>query len=774
MKYTLSDDNTSVQFDGLALTPEQSPFSGKLLTITAITDQILRIHTKPTAASDKSVTFTEASPQNSYAIEQMLLPTGSFHLEEKNGQMLLYTGSLMIQVDDTLHLNICNADGELLCGDYTGKTTVPEALSPQEREQMAQEGHVVPDEQTVYSYQIRKVLSADECIYGLGDKTGFLNKRGYDYVMWNSDNPDPQVENPTFKALYKSIPFFIVHSPRHSYGIFVDNPHKAFFDMGYESSEYYSFAAVAGEMDYYFMSGSLTDILASYTTLTGRTPLPQLWTLGYHQSRWSYASEEEVLALAAAFRKNNIPCDAIHLDIDYMEDFKVFTNDSTRFPDLSRLSDTLSEIGIKLVTIIDPGVKVASDYPLYEEGMQKGYFARTPDGEVYENVVWPGDSVFPDFTSGEVRNWWGRQTDFLIKHHIRGIWNDMNEPASFKGPLPDDVVFPGDEDKPALSHSDVHNVYGHLMAKATYEGLKRIDGRRPFVITRACYGGTQKYSTAWTGDNQSLWSHLKLSIPQLLNLGMSGMPIVGTDIGGFGANTTPELLCRWIQAGCFAPLFRNHSAKYTRRQEPWQFDETTLEIYRKYVSLRYRFIPYLYDLCYTETQTGLPIMRPLVLHYPKDTNVFECNDEYLVGEHILVAPITEQGARCRSVYLPEGEWADYWNGQRITGGTYILREAPLDVCPIFIRCGCMIPVYPAMHCIEPEKIDTLQLLIYPDKQGTVLPYQHYQDNGEDFQYEQGAYNLYQFSVPDSSQRTLQIEDLHSGYVRYKHIEEQWR
>lgn len=774
MKYTLSHDKTSVQFDGTQLTAEASCLSGKCLTITAITEQTLRIHTKADALAGEAGSLSDSLPQDSYAIEHPPTPKGTFRTEEKDGKILLYTASLTIAVDEFLHLDIFDTEGNLLCGDYTGKTAIPETLSPQEREQMAQEGHVVSDEQNTHSYQIHKVLRNDEYIYGLGDKTGFLNKRGYDYTMWNSDLPDPHVENPTFKALYKSIPFFIVHSLRHSYGIFADNPHKAFFDMGYESSGYYSFSAVSGELDYYFISGSLPEIITAYTALSGRAPLPQLWTLGYHQSRWSYASEEEVLSLATQFRNNNIPCDAIHLDIDYMEDFKVFTKDDNRFPDLAQLADRLHEMGIKLVTIIDPGVKVQDGYALYDEGIQNGYFARTPSGEVYENVVWPGDSVFPDFTSKTVRKWWGDQTAFMRRHHIRGIWNDMNEPASFSGPLPDDVVFSGDTDSPALSHSDVHNVYGHLMAKATYEGLKQTDGRRPFVITRACYSGSQKYTTAWTGDNQSLWSHLKMSIPQLLNLGMSGMPFVGTDIGGFGANTTPELLCRWIEAGCFAPLFRNHSAKYTRRQEPWQFDETTLAIYRKYVCLRYQFIPYIYDLCYAETQTGLPILRPLVLHYPKDEKVFECNDEYLVGENLLVAPITEQGARCRSVYLPKGEWADYWSGERIEGGRYILREAPLDVCPLFIQCGCMIPTYPAMQYIAPESLTTLNLLAYPDKQGNILPYQHYQDNGEDFQYEQGMYNLYEFSAPSQRAQSPSINTLHNGYRPYKNITIQWR
>lgn len=724
------------------------------LQIDAVTDRLLHIHTiSKKADNTKSI---------SYAIETSPVNIGHFSKQSSN---LFQTRKLQIQVSDQEHLTISTLEGQVICDDYTGTILSKDSLSTEDLELMAMEGHVIPDLEAPCSYQIHKKLFGDEHFYGLGDKTGFLDKKGYDYIMWNSDLPDPHVENPSFRALYKSIPFFLVLRPNCIYGIFVDNPHKMFFDLGYESTDYYSFSAVKGELDYYFISGTtMADILAAYTDLTGRAPLPQLWTLGYHQSRWSYATAEEVRNLAKTFRKLQIPCDAIHLDIDYMDAFKVFTVDQSRFPDLTALSDELAEMGIKLVTIIDPGVKAESGYELYDIGIEEGYFAKTPEGDVYENVVWPGDSVFPDFTSALVRKWWASQTKFQAKHHIRGIWNDMNEPASFQGPLPNNIVFSGDPNTDNLLHEDIHNVYGHLMAKATYEGLKETDGRRPFVITRACYSGTQKYSTAWTGDNQSLWCHLKMSIPQLLNLGLSGMPLVGTDIGGFGANTTPELLIRWIEANCFAPLFRNHSGKYTRRQEPWQFDQQTLDINRKYIKLHYHFLPYLYDLCYQETQTGLPILRPLVLHYTADPNVAQCNDEYLVGDKILVAPITDQGATARSVYLPEGEWINYWDNSRIQGGRYILQAAPLDYCPIYIKSGSILPTYPEMESINPTAIDTLILQIYPDSNDQTEPYEHYQDNGENFAYQHGEYNLYHFANL-TERTTASSEDylVHSGY-----------
>lgn len=774
MHSKLIQQSTCIELNQIPYLMDNTQTTDKVLRIEALTDQTLRIHTLP---SDPE---KAAAIPPSYAIENPPENTGRFS-EIKHG--VFQTRQLQLQIDDDGYLTICKRDGQIICADHTAPINYDKHFSKEELELMAQEGHAIPSLDAPSSYQVCKQLNGDEHFYGLGDKTGFLDKKGYDYIMWNSDNPEPHVENPKFRALYKSIPFFIVLRPNVVYGIFADNPHKSFFDMGYESTDYYSFSAAKGELDYYFIyAEDMAGILSAYTELTGRPPLPQLWTLGYHQSRWSYSSADEVLELAKNFRKYHIPCDAIHLDIDYMDHYKVFTSDDQRFPDLTALSDELAKLGIKLVSIIDPGVKAEEGYELYDVGVREGYFATTPEGDIYHNVVWPGDSVFPDFTSSKVRKWWAEQSKFQTKHHIRGIWNDMNEPASFKGPLPDDVVFAGDPDSPELLHEDIHNVYGHLMAKATYEGLKQNDGKRPFVITRACYSGTQKYSTAWTGDNQSLWSHLKMSIPQLLNLGLSGMPLVGTDIGGFGANTTAELLCRWIQANCFSPLFRNHSAKYTRRQEPWQFDDETLNIYRHYVDLHYHFLPYLYDLCYQASQTGMPILRPLVLHYPNDTNTVQCNDEYLVGDKILVAPITDQGARMRSVYLPEGGWIRKKDGVYFPGKQYILQDAPLDYCPIFIKAGSILPAYPSkdptnggkdcLLSIDPAKLSTLLLHIYPDRQGKTEHYYHYQDNGEDFAYLHGEYNIYQFAdLKDKTETSAEDYLQYHGYAKtYSSVE----
>ncbi len=725
-----------------------------VLKIDAITDDIIRIHT---------ISKKNDYEDYSFAIEQPLENNTVFSIKENGSIITASTGSLTIRIKQSLQLDIYSADGTLICSDYQAYDEDKPTLSKAEADQLAKEGHTVDTSVSSFKYKITKKIIDDEAFYGLGDKTGFLNKRGYDYIMWNSDNPEPHVENPIFRALYKSIPFFIVHRSDCVYGIFVDNTYKSFFDFGCSNPESYSFTITNGELNYYFIYGrSIKEVINNYTFLTGRSPLPQIWTLGYHQSRWSYSSEAEVMEIAQNFEKYNIPCDAIHLDIDYMDNFKVFTNNNNTFPDLKGLSKKLKKLGIKLVTIIDPGVKAEDGYHMYDEGINNKYFAKTTDNMVYHNTVWPGDAVFPSFTSAKVRSWWAGKTDFLVKYGIRGIWNDMNEPASFNGPLPDDVVFSGDNRN--YFHEEVHNVYGHLMAKATYKGLKQNDGKRPFVITRACYSGSQKYTTAWTGDNQSIWSHLKLAIPQLLNLGMSGMPFVGTDIGGFGSNATPELLSRWIEACCFSPLFRNHSAKMTRRQEPWTFDRQTISIYRKYVKLHYKFIPYIYDLCYEESLTGLPILRPLIMEYEDDINVINCNDEYLVGNSILVAPITEQGAVVRSVYLPVGTWIDYHTGHRIKGGRYILCEAPIDICPIFIRGGSILPTYPDINNLDKKSTKKLIIEFYPEEQfDNSCYYLHYQDNGIDFAYKNGEYNLYKFSFSPKRPNGLKISMVKNGY-----------
>ena len=604
--------------------------------------------------------------------------------------------------------------------------------------------------------------------YGLGERTGSLNKKGYHYRNWNTDDPTPHGE--TYAQLYKSIPFLIAIKNNEASGIFFDNHFESHFDMGKENSNYYYFGAKDGNLDYYFIYGpEVSEVVNEYTNLTGKTPLPQLWTLGYQQCRWSYAPEQRALEIAKTFREKNIPCDTIYLDIDYMDDFRVFTWDNKKFKNPKAFTDELKSMGFKVVTIIDPGVKVDKGYKIYDEGLKNGYFATDKDGMVYKNTVWPGDSVFPDFMNSQVRKWWGNNQKIMFNLGIAGIWNDMNEPASFNGPLPEDIVF--NNDGTLVTHKEIHNVYGHMMDKATYEGIKEATNKRPFVVTRACYAGTQKYSTVWTGDNQSTWEHLRMSLPMLMNIGLSGMAFCGTDVGGFGFDCTGELLSRWMQVGTFTPLFRNHSTIGSREQEPWAFDEITEEINKKYIKLRYKFIPYLYDMMHKCEKSGAPIIRPLLYNYQNDKKTYEINDEFMFGDNVLVSPVVEQGARQKLVYLPKGNsWIDYWTGEEFEGGQYIIKDAPLDICPIYIKTMSIISNGEDVNYIGEKDTECLNLSIYLcDKKGEGK-YIAYNDDGESFDYKNGRFNEYEFIFDLNDNLNIKMNK-NIGYEnKYKSIE----
>lgn len=692
----------------------------------------------------------------SRAIENLQIQQCSFTVIKNEKQVMISTDALTVSVSEDFKVDFYDKEGSVLCEDYRGKRDPFVRRGNNIVEIAEAEGHKVSKNTESQKVEVLKKMVGDEYFYGFGEKTGHLNKKGYHYQMWNTDNPEPHVES--FEVLYKSIPFFITLREKKAYGIFFDNTFRSHFDMGKENNEYFYFGAEDGNLDYYFIKGpSVAEVLKGYTYLTGTTPLPQLWTLGYQQCRWSYPTEERIWEIAEQFRERDIPCDTLYLDIDYMDGYRVFTWDQEKFPNFVEMMEELKERGFKVVTIIDPGVKKDKGYAIYDEGIENHYFATDKDGITYVNEVWPGESVFPDFSDSSVRAWWSENQKIMMDAGVAGIWNDMNEPASFNGPLPDDVQFKNDGFP--TDHREIHNVYGQLMSKAANEGIKKYSGKRPFVITRACYAGIQKHSTVWTGDNQSLWEHLRMSVPMLMNLGLSGVAFCGTDVGGFGFDCTAELLSRWVQVGCFTPLFRNHTAANTRDQEPWAFDQQTEEINRKYIKLRYQLIPYLYDLMFEAEKSGLPVIRPLLLQYQNDEKTYEINDQFMFGENILVAPVLQQGQLARAVYLPEGKWTDYWTKETVEGGSYILRDTPLDLCPIYVKAGSIIPNYPEQNYIGEKKITDLLLDVYVGD-GSYL---HYQDNGENFEYQNGEYNLYQFSMKVENGITVNIEALHEGY-----------
>lgn len=705
--------------------------------------------------------------RNSKAVENLKVTHSKFKVEKIKNGLQIITEKLIVKIYDEFKTDIYDKEENLLCADYRGEKD-PFKRRFGDYELLAAEGHKTNDdsEQKIY---VAKKLEDDTYFYGLGEKTGHLNKRGYHYVNWNTDNPNPHGE--TFDRLYKSIPFLIALKGETAFGIFFDNHFETQFDMGRDNSKYYYFSAADGNLDYYFIYGpQVKNVVEGYTRLTGTMPLPQLWTLGYQQCRWSYGNEERLMEIANNFREKGIPCDTLYLDIDYMDGYRVFTWNNERFKNPKEMIKKLNKMGFKVVTIIDPGVKVDKGYEIYDEGLKNGYFAKDNQGIVYRNEVWPGQAVYPDFLNSKTRKWWASNQKIMTDTGVSGIWNDMNEPASFKGALPDDVMF--DNDGIPVMHKEVHNVYGHFMAKATYEGLKKETGKRPFIVTRAAYAGTQKYSTVWTGDNQSTWEHLRMSIPMLMNLGLSGMGFCGTDVGGFGHDCSAELLSRWVQVGTFTPLFRNHSAMGVRDQEPWAFDEATEEINKKYIKLRYKLLPYIYDMMWQCNKTGAPLLRPLLFNYQNDRETYEINYEFMCGDNILVAPVVEQGAKVKTVYLPKGDiWVDYWTGKEHKGGQYIIKAAPLDTCPIFIKGGSVIPTCEEQNYVGEKEIKKLTLEIYLTSGQTETRYNHYVDDGESFKYQVGEFNNYKVKVTSGEKVQIKLKVVDYNYPdKYESIQ----
>ncbi len=537
--------------------------------------------------------------------------------------------------------------------------------------------------------------------------------------------------------LYASFPFLIIHNRRHTYGIFVDN--TEFTEFNLTGDDWLEFSAPTDVLNYYVFPGpTLADVVRQYTDLTGRMPLPALWTLGYQQCRWGYASEGDVRRIASELRKRRIPADGLWMDIDYMDGYRVFTWDKRGFPRPKQMMDDLRRDGFHAVTIVDPGVKVNDGYFMYDEGRTGDHFVKHSDGREYNGSVWPGPSAFPDFHGAATREWWaGHVRRWLADSGPSGLWIDMNEPASrdITGSIMDTW-----HDGGRLPHAAARNTYALQMARATFDGMMTHDpDSRPFILTRAAFSGVQTVAALWGGDNSSQWEHLAASLPMLMNLGLSGMPFVGADIGGFGGDTNGELLARWTQVGAFYPFCRNHAAAGTRSQEPWTFGHEVEAICRKYISVRYQLLPYLYTLFHEASQTGAPIMRPLMWHYPKDPNTFNLNDQFMLGPDLIVAPVLAPGLTARAVYLPKGRWYRWHSRGAVTaplqGPTHIAADAPLDELPIFVRAGAVIPMWPlAQHTGAIDRADVTLHIWSGDGR-----FDLYEDDGVSRAYLRGEY-----------------------------------
>ncbi len=632
-------------------------------------------------------------------------------------------------------------------GFKTAKLHVAVQKNPLQLTVTDMQGHVIaaemPERPIEYhgaSFRVYMQSPEDEHYFGLGDKPGPLDRRNEAFTDWNTDAFGWQESS---DPIYKSIPYFMTFRRGVSAGIFLDNTWCASFDFNKEYRDGYSFGSEGGPLDFYILYGpEPKHVVETWAWLTGKTPIPPLWSLGFQQSRYSYYPEAEVRRIASRLRSERIPADVIWLDIDYQLKNRPFTVDPERFPHFDQMIKDLKAEHLKTILITDLHIADLPNagYKPYDEGAAGDHFVKNPDGSTYVGVVWPGKAVFPDFTQQASRAWWGTLYKDFVSKGVAGFWNDMNEPAIFDVPsktMPDNVQHrieePGFATRTA-SHLEVHNIFGMQNSRGTYEGLLKLaSNTRPFVMTRASFAGGQRYAVTWTGDNSSTWNHLRQTVPQLLNLGLSGFAMAGADVGGFAGSPQPELLTRWLEVAAFQPIDRDHTAIGTYAQEPWE-DGTAedLALRRRYIEERYRLMPYLYTTAEEMSRTGLPINRPLFLEFPHgalDGQPLDLSDSgaFLLGPDLLVAqsPYPDE-MDDYSVALPPVGWYDYWTGARVEGGTgrktidntevhqpEVHIHRTLATLPVFVRAGAIVPEQPLVQSTDEKPQGPLTLRVYP-------------------------------------------------------------
>jgi len=475
-------------------------------------------------------------------------------------------------------------------------------------------------------------------------------------------------------------------------------------------------------------------------------------------------SAKEVLSIAEKFRTDKIPADVMYCDIDYMDHYKIFTWNPVTFPDPKGMIDILKSMNFHLVTIVDPGIKVEPGYQQYDEGVAHNYFATYPDGEKYIGSVWPGRCHFPNFTDKAVRDWWGASFTALTDPGVEGFWNDMNEPAVWNQNMPWMVKF-GKYYMP-----EIRNAYGMQMAEATFLGTKKIlGGKRPFVLTRAAYSGTQRFSAVWTGDNSAYDAHMLLGQRMVNSLGITGMSLVGVDIGGFTGNPTPELMVRWNSLGVYTPMFRNHAAKGTKYREPWRWGKANEDIIRKDIEQRYKLLPYIYSSFHQSHETGLPISRTLAINYTQDDSVYseKFQNQFLFGDNILVAPV-ESTRLTEDVYLPKGEWYRLTSGQKYKGGKIIKAAAPLTDLPVFVKAGAIIPMQNVIQSTNEKGDGILKINVWNGKDSTSFVY--YEDDGESYDYQNGEYYKRTISFNPANKQIILADTDGTYQSKYNKVE----
>ena len=584
---------------------------------------------------------------------------------------------------------------------------------------------------------LSKTLSESMRVFGLGETVRGMNKRGWIYISNNTDDPNHDEDK---RSLYASQNFILLASPEEEEveGIFVDDPGTVRFDIGYTELNRLIICSESGNADIYrFTADSADEIVRQFRAITGQSYIPPKWAFGFGQSRWGYKSEEDIRAVFTRYQDASVPLDSIYLDIDYMERYKDFTVNTESFPHFSDFVEEMRKSHVHLVPIIDAGVKMEEGYETYEEGCEKDYFVKKENGERLVAAVWPGRVHFPDFFKPEVQNWFGQKYQFLLEQGIDGFWNDMNEPAIFYtedrlrevfeeiekyknenldiqsyfaftnlvstlGNNPADYRrFYHEHEGQTIRHDKVHNLFGFYMTKAAGEALRKMEpNKRILLFSRSSYIGMHRYGGVWTGDNKSWWSHLLLSLQQMPALNMCGFLYSGSDIGGFGADCTEDLMARWLSLAILTPLYRNHACAGTRLQELYQFQN--LESFRKIIELRYALIPYIYSEFMKAAVKNEMYFRPLSFIWSKDARAYEVEDQVVAGESIMLAPVVEQNHNGRTVYLPESmkllrfkAWNDYTE-EILPAGTHYV-ECRLFETILFLRKGHVLPL------IEPAK-----------------------------------------------------------------------
>ncbi|MEA2284409.1 MAG: alpha-glucosidase, partial [Solirubrobacteraceae bacterium] len=578
---------------------------GETLRVDVVRDDVVRVKMSRGGVFDEEPTFAVCTDP--------LAEAAAFEVERGDGVVRLRSPALVVSLWlDPFRLDVHRPDGSAVAeaaqgadGGFGAYATLNDA------------------------FEIRRRCRPEDAIYGLGERTGRHNRRGRDFTLWNADvlDPvtsgeftagrppeDPRSDNTSteFDPYYVAIPFFYHHA--HPIGTmaasFVDNGYRATYD--FSPAEEYTIRFEGGQYTEYIFAGpEMADILSAYTWLTGRIALPPLWSLGYHQSRWHAYTQDAVEEVARRHRDNRIPCDALWLDIEYMDGYRVFTWDEERFPDPPGMLARLADIGFRVITIIDPGVKYEPGYRVFDQAVERDVLCRTEGGDIYIGQVWPGNTAFPDFVTEEGRAWWGELNAAHVQSGLAGIWNDMNEPATGAIP-PGRMRF----DHGRQSHDRFHNQYALLMAMGTTAGLREaMPDLRTFVLSRAGFAGIQRYAANWMGDNMARWDHLWLSIPMAMGFGVSGQAFVGADVGGFFGHSNAELFLRWMQYGALTPFCRNHSHIGNVDQYAWAWGDAILTGVRDAIELRYRLLPYIYAAFVHASETGAPVQRPLVFDH---------------------------------------------------------------------------------------------------------------------------------------------------------------